>query len=60
MTPTDSQKEMEWLEKKPELPYEADDNAEADQIDDDELNEILWRAIRNDAPPPPVRSYFGK
>jgi YVTN family beta-propeller protein len=33
---------------------------EADQIDDDELNDILWRAIRKDAPPPPVRSYFGK
>jgi hypothetical protein len=33
---------------------------EADQIDDDELNEILWRAIRKDAPPPPVRSFFGK
>jgi hypothetical protein len=33
---------------------------EADENDDDELNEILWRAIRKDAPPPPVRSYFGK
>jgi hypothetical protein len=33
---------------------------EADQNDDDELNDILWRAIRKDAPPPPVRSYFGK
>ena len=33
---------------------------EADQIDDDELNAILWRAIRGDQPPPPVRSYFGK
>ena len=33
---------------------------EADQIDDDELNDILWRAIRKDQPPPPVRSYFGK
>jgi len=33
---------------------------QADQNDDDELNEILWRAIRKDAPPPPVRSYFGK
>jgi YVTN family beta-propeller protein len=34
---------------------------EADQADDDELNDILWRAIRKDAPPPPpVRSYFGK
>ncbi|MBZ5619965.1 MAG: bifunctional YncE family protein/alkaline phosphatase family protein [Acidobacteriia bacterium] len=33
---------------------------EADENDDDELNEILWRAIRKDTPPPPVRSYFGK
>jgi len=31
-----------------------------DQNDDDELNDLLWRAIRKDAPPPPVRSYFGK
>jgi DNA-binding beta-propeller fold protein YncE len=33
---------------------------EADRIDDDELNDILWRAIRNDPPPPPVRSYFAR
>jgi hypothetical protein len=33
---------------------------EADENDDDELNDILWRAIRKDPPPPPVRSYFGK
>jgi YVTN family beta-propeller protein len=33
---------------------------EADDVDDDELNEILWRAIRGNEPPPPVRSYFGK
>jgi hypothetical protein len=33
---------------------------EADRIDDDELNDILWRAIRKDPPPPPVRSYFGR
>jgi YVTN family beta-propeller protein len=33
---------------------------DADEIDDDELNDILWRAIRRDAPPPPVRSFFGK
>jgi len=33
---------------------------EADENDDDEFNGILWRAIRNDAPPAPVRSYFGK
>jgi hypothetical protein len=33
---------------------------EADEIDDDELNEILWRAIRSDEPPPPTRSYFAR
>jgi hypothetical protein len=31
-----------------------------DANDDNELNELLWRAIRKDAPPPPVRSYFAK
>ena len=34
------------------------DFSEADRIDDDEMNEILWRAIRNTEPPAPVRSYF--
>jgi YVTN family beta-propeller protein len=33
---------------------------EADENDDDELNDALWRAIRGTAPPPPVRSFFGK
>jgi len=33
---------------------------QADTNDDAELNDLLWRAIRKDAPPPPVRSYFGK
>jgi hypothetical protein len=32
---------------------------EADLNDDDALNDILWRAIRKDAPPPPTRSFFG-
>ncbi|RPJ83796.1 MAG: hypothetical protein EHM13_06605, partial [Acidobacteria bacterium] len=38
------------------------DFSEADRIDDDELNDILWRAIRgeNDVPPPPVRSLFAR
>ena len=31
---------------------------EADENDDDEMNDILWRAIRKDAPPPPVRSFW--
>ena len=33
---------------------------EADAIDDDELNDILWVAIRRSTPPPPVRSYFAR
>jgi hypothetical protein len=32
---------------------------EADMIDDDELNEILWIAVRGTDPPVPVRSYQG-
>lgn len=34
------------------------DFSEADRIDDDELNDILWRAIKGNTPPAPVRSYF--
>jgi DNA-binding beta-propeller fold protein YncE len=33
---------------------------EADENDDDEMNDILWRALHKDAPPPPVRSIFGR
>jgi len=33
---------------------------EADENDDDEMNDILWRAIRRDPPPPPMRSIFGR
>ncbi|HWQ53371.1 MAG TPA: bifunctional YncE family protein/alkaline phosphatase family protein [Bryobacteraceae bacterium] len=37
------------------------DFSEADRIDDNELNEILWLAVKgNQPPPPPVRSYFGR
>lgn len=36
------------------------DLSEADRIDDDEMNEILWRAIRGTEPPAPVRSYFSR
>jgi hypothetical protein len=36
------------------------DFSEADRIDDNELNDILWRAIRGTDPPAPVRSIFGK
>jgi DNA-binding beta-propeller fold protein YncE len=34
------------------------DFEEADEVDDDELNDILWRALKNTDPPPPVRSVF--
>ncbi|MFN0101111.1 MAG: bifunctional YncE family protein/alkaline phosphatase family protein [Bryobacteraceae bacterium] len=34
--------------------------AEADEIDDDEMNEIIWLAVRGSQPPTPVRSFFAK
>jgi hypothetical protein len=36
------------------------DLEEADMIDDDEMNAILWLAIRGTEPPAPRRSYFGR
>jgi DNA-binding beta-propeller fold protein YncE len=36
----------------------AMDFGDADEADDQELNDILWRAIRGAPAPPPVRSYF--
>jgi hypothetical protein len=36
------------------------DFSEADRIDDDELNDILWRTIRGTEPPAPVRSWFSR
>jgi len=36
------------------------DLSEADRIDDDEMNRILWLAVRGTEPPPPVRSYWGR
>ena len=36
------------------------DFSEADRIDDDELNAILWRALRGADAPAPVRSLFGR
>lgn len=36
------------------------DLEEADKIDDDEMNDILWRSIRNTDPPAPVRSFFSR
>ncbi|HYP14426.1 MAG TPA: bifunctional YncE family protein/alkaline phosphatase family protein [Bryobacteraceae bacterium] len=36
------------------------DFSEADRIDDDEMNEILWRALRTSEPPAPVRSIFSR
>ncbi len=36
------------------------DFTEADRIDDDEMNNILWQAIRRTDPPMPVRSFFSR
>lgn len=36
------------------------DWSEADRADDDELNRILWLALRGTNPPPPVRSFHGR
>jgi hypothetical protein len=37
------------------------DFREEDRIDDDELNDILWVAVRGGgAPPAPTRSYFAR
>ncbi|HEY3443263.1 MAG TPA: bifunctional YncE family protein/alkaline phosphatase family protein [Paludibaculum sp.] len=34
--------------------------AEADAIDDDALNQILWQAMKTSPPPAPVRSFWGR
>jgi len=36
------------------------DFRDADRADDDELNDILWAAIKGTQAPPPVRSYFSR
>lgn len=36
------------------------DFSDADLVDDDELNAVLWRAIKHADPPPPTRSAFAK
>jgi DNA-binding beta-propeller fold protein YncE len=36
------------------------DFTDADRADDDELNDVLWRAIKHSDPPPPTRSAFAK
>jgi DNA-binding beta-propeller fold protein YncE len=36
------------------------DFSEADLIDDDALNDVIWRAIKHTDPPPPTRSVFVK
>jgi YVTN family beta-propeller protein len=36
------------------------DFRDADRVDDDELNAILWEAIKGSEAPVPVRSYFSK
>ncbi|HLG97468.1 MAG TPA: bifunctional YncE family protein/alkaline phosphatase family protein [Bryobacteraceae bacterium] len=63
---------MPYQAEKPRVPLDARNPAnsataarsarlnfqEADLNDDDEMNDILWLAIRGTAPPPPVRSLF--
>ncbi|HZQ56097.1 MAG TPA: bifunctional YncE family protein/alkaline phosphatase family protein [Bryobacteraceae bacterium] len=36
------------------------DFSDADLADDDELNDVLWRAIKHTDPPPPTRSMFAR
>jgi DNA-binding beta-propeller fold protein YncE len=36
------------------------DFSDADLADDDELNDVLWRAIKHTDPPPPTRSLFAR
>jgi hypothetical protein len=36
------------------------DFGEADRVDDDRLNAMLWRSIRGVEPPAPVHSFFGR
>ncbi len=36
------------------------DFSDADLVDDDELNAVLWRAIKHTDPPPPTYSWFAK
>jgi YVTN family beta-propeller protein len=36
------------------------DFSDADLVDDDDLNAVLWRAIKHSTPPAPVRSAFGQ
>jgi DNA-binding beta-propeller fold protein YncE len=36
------------------------DFSDADKVDDDELNAVLWRALKHSDPPPPTRSAFAK
>jgi DNA-binding beta-propeller fold protein YncE len=36
------------------------DFSDADRIDDDALNDVLWRAIKHTDPPPPTRSAFAR
>lgn len=36
------------------------DFSDADLVDDDALNDVLWRAIKHTDPPPPTRSKFAR
>ncbi len=63
-----------WQAEKPRIPLDEKnppnnptaartlrmDFTEADRIDDNELNEILWLAVKGTEPPVPMRSLFGR
>ena len=36
------------------------DFRDADEVDDDKLNAVIWRAVKHSDPPPPTRSAFGR
>ena len=46
--------------EKPRIRSARLDFSQEDLNDDDEMNDILWLAIRHTVPPPPVRSLFGR
>ncbi|HLJ50461.1 MAG TPA: bifunctional YncE family protein/alkaline phosphatase family protein [Bryobacteraceae bacterium] len=66
--------EAPYVVEKPRIPLDARnpansataaqsremDFSEADRADDDELNDVLWRAIRGTEPPPPIHSFFAR
>ena len=66
LTPyTHTPAEIDLNAKNDKMAYGADrsnkmDFSEYDLVNDFELNEILWLAIKKTPPPVPVRSYLGR